>query len=231
MKGTPVNIGMLKAHLIVYRCKQYDDAVKAAVADAETYIAQTAGQVDKPAIVLDIDETSLSNWEQIIHNDFGYVPSGACDLRGGSACGQREWELSANAVALEPTLKLFNRTRTLKGKDGSTVEVFFVTGRYEDPFTRTATEWNLRRVGYDGWKRLYLRTDATRGLNVNVYKQQAREDIERQYTIIANIGDQISDLQGGHTLRCFKIPNPFYFIPGDPLPSGETPACLASPPN
>jgi hypothetical protein len=27
-----------------------------------------------------------------------------------------------------------------------------------------------------------------------------------------NVGDQESDLQGGHVVRAFKLPNPFYFI-------------------
>ena len=30
------------------------------------------------------------------------------------------------------------------------------------------------------------------------------------YTIIGNIGDQLSDLEGGHAERTFKLPNPFY---------------------
>ena len=33
------------------------------------------------------------------------------------------------------------------------------------------------------------------------------------YHIIATIGDQASDLAGGHAECGFKIPNPFYFIP------------------
>lgn len=46
-------------------------------------------------------------------------------------------------------------------------------------------------------------------------KTAARIDIESRlgYTIIANIGDQDSDLRGGHAERTFKVPNPFYFIP------------------
>jgi hypothetical protein len=115
----PINIGVLKTHLVHYRCTAYDDDVKNALAQARDWIAQHVGEYEKPALVLDIDETSLSNWEQIYHNDFAYIPSGTCDLKSGSACGQREWELSANAVALPPTLELFNFAKTLKGKDGN----------------------------------------------------------------------------------------------------------------
>jgi acid phosphatase len=75
-----------------------------------------------------------------------------------------------------------------------------------------------------------MRTDATRGQLVSVYKTTARADIEdaQHFTIIANIGDQISDLVGGHAQKCFKVPNPFYFIAGDPPPPGGL-VCLANP--
>jgi hypothetical protein len=33
------------------------------------------------------------------------------------------------------------------------------------------------------------------------------------YTIIANMGDQFSDLEGGFSERTYKLPNPFYYIP------------------
>jgi hypothetical protein len=29
---------------------------------------------------------------------------------------------------------------------------------------------------------------------------------------VANVGDQFSDLQGGHEQRAVKLPNPMYFI-------------------
>lgn len=203
--------------------------LKKTLAQAHDWLAEHVGEFDKPALVLDIDETSLSNWEQIYHNDFAYIPSGACDLKSSSGCGQREWELSASGAAMQPTLELFNFAKTLKGKDSSPLAVFFVTGRYEDPFERLATEWNLRRVGYDQWQQLYMRPDVTRSKRVSDYKTQARADIEdrQHYTIVANIGDQFSDLVGGRAQKCFKVPNPFYFIPGEPLPTGGL-ACLAT---
>jgi hypothetical protein len=86
---SPINIGVLASALVYYRCTDYDDQVKAVLNEAGAWVAARAPGVDKPAIVLDIDETSLSNWEQIYHNKFGYVPSGSCDLKAQSAGGQR----------------------------------------------------------------------------------------------------------------------------------------------
>jgi hypothetical protein len=224
--SVPINVGQLKDNLIRYRCLEYDREVASVLAKARAWVEQRAPQVDKPAIVLDIDETSLSNWVQILHNDFAYISSGACDLKSTSACGQHEWELSASAVAIKPTLELFSAAKQLKGKDGSPVAVFFVTGRGENPFERIATEWNLHRVGYDKWEKLILRPDHPSDELVSVYKTKERKNIADHFTIVANIGDQISDLVGEAADRCFKVPNPFYFIPGEPVPATGL-KCLA----
>ena len=220
----PINIGILANALTYYRCTKYDADVTAALATARAWVAKRAAEVAKPAIVLDIDETSLSNWEEIFRNNFGYIPHGACDLNVQSACGQHDWELSARAVAIEPTLELFNFAQTLKGKNGEPVDIYFITGRFEDPVERAATEWNLRKVGYDKWRQLFMRDASKNFKNVSIYKTWARTQIEADHIIIANVGDQLSDLvgnqSGDHAERCFKVPNPFYFIAGEPVPTG-----------
>jgi HAD superfamily, subfamily IIIB (Acid phosphatase) len=94
-----------------------------------------------------------------------------------------------------------------------------------------ATEWNLHKVGYDNWRGLFMRPDSSRDDKfVSRYKTLSRIKIEANHTIIANVGDQLSDLvgdqNGDHAERCFKVPNPFHFIPGDPVPSGGL-KCMA----
>ena len=91
--------------------------------------------------------------------------------------------------------------------------VFFITGRAENSAERSATEANLHKAGYDGWQQIYMRTEKFAGSSVAPFKTWARSDIEAQgYTIIANVGDQKSDLANGHARRTFKVPNPFYYI-------------------
>ena len=93
------------------------------------------------------------------------------------------------------------------------VTVFFVTGRQDRFDLRDATVTNLKRAGYDGWKELVMRPIASAG-SVSDYKSSARRAIEDQgYRIIANIGDQQSDLDGGVAEKAYRVPNPFYFIP------------------
>jgi len=45
-------------------------------------------------------------------------------------------------------------------------------------------------------------------------KSQTRAHIESLgYDIVANFGDQFSDLKGGFADRTFKVPNPMYYLP------------------
>ncbi|HML14127.1 MAG TPA: HAD family acid phosphatase [Xanthobacteraceae bacterium] len=204
----PLNLGELKLQLLNYKCfNHYAADVAQALATAMSYVEQRAGQVVRPALVLDIDETSLSNWPEIAQNDFGFIADGPCDLAGTWACGDRAWELSTRAEAIGPTLDLFNLAKRRN------VAIFFISGRGDDPEKRAATEANLRNVGYVGWSGLILRPLVSSG-PVAPYKSTARAAIEADgYTIIANVGDQQSDLDGGYAERTFRVPNPFYFIP------------------
>lgn len=97
--------------------------------------------------------------------------------------------------------------------------MFFITGRFEREYNHEKpSEWTLRNLKAAGYTdvavdRLYMR-GITADSGVSDYKTSKRIDIEnRGYTIIASVGDQKSDLAGGHAEMTFKIPNPFYFIP------------------
>jgi acid phosphatase len=46
------------------------------------------------------------------------------------------------------------------------------------------------------------------------FKAPIRAEVEQAgYTILINMGDQPSDLEGGHAERAFLLPNPFYRVP------------------
>ena len=200
-----INIEKHKKQLLAYRAGNYDDDIKLVLADARGYFEQRAGQVRKPAIVLDIDETSLSNWQNIKANNFGFIKGGPCSEESSLACGFDEWILKASAQAIPPTLEFFNSVIV------KNVAVFFITGRRDSQ--RQATLWNLDRAGFQGWARLITRSDDDHNETIVPYKSGERKKIENEgYTIIANVGDQQSDLDGGSAECTFKIPNPFYFI-------------------
>jgi predicted secreted acid phosphatase len=90
--------------------------------------------------------------------------------------------------------------------------VFFISGRSEA--TRAATEENLHKAGYDGWDGLRLRPADDHQNSVVPFKSGQRQDlVEQGYVIVADIGDQESDLIGGWADKTFKLPNPAYFLP------------------
>lgn len=204
----PPNIGQIKYQLRdYYYCGGYQKDFTKKIEEAKAYLEQHARWSSKPALVLDIDETSLSNWLEINQDDFGYIPGGGCTLQPGLACGVAAWELSARAEALKPTLDLFNAAKSWG------VTVFFITGRQDRSDLRAATIKNLEEAGYQGWKELIMRPIASAG-SVTEYKSSERAAIEAQgYKIIVDIGDQQSDLDGGHAEKAFRVPNPFYYIP------------------
>src|SRR4051812_18898796 len=191
----PLNIDLIKQQLLYYRCAHYDREVAAVYSEAQRWIQMRAPQVSqgsKPAIVLDIDETSLSNWTRILHDDFAYIRDGACDLsKQHEACGDNAWQESGLAPAIQPALDLFNFAKCSIQPPGTTctrVAVFFVTGRFQSAAAQKSTEDNLTKAKYRDWDGLYMRDPATKGQPVSEHKTKARIDIESKgFTIIANI--------------------------------------------
>ena len=68
----PVNVGDAKAAaLAYYNSGTYQSDLEAVASQAATWINTRAASVKQPALVLDIDETALSNWEILKRDDFG----------------------------------------------------------------------------------------------------------------------------------------------------------------
>src|SRR5258708_18608653 len=160
------NIDTYKRQLTEYQKKGYNSDIVAVMEKATRYVLdralERAGEVKRPAVVLDIDETSLSNWDNIKADDYGFIEGGACPLQAKMACGFNDWIDMAIAPAIEPTLKFFNAIRAkedaVSRKEIPNIAVFFVTGRREQQ--RRATLWNLDRAGFKGWTGIATRPDA-----------------------------------------------------------------------
>jgi acid phosphatase len=198
------NLGKLKLDLLAYHdctgdggCYETDlkHQAELAIAFLDRRVTKAAPG-EKLAVVLDIDETSLSNWDVEKQDDFGYI-----------AKDWNDFEASGKAPAIAGTLELFNDAL----KHG--VSVFFITGRSEDQRDFTAS--NLKSVGYHDWGGLALRGPHPSTQSVTEYKSGERKKIvDAGYKIIVNMGDQISDLNGpAQAELSVKLPNPFYYIP------------------
>lgn len=182
---------------------RYDRDVAKVVTEARVWLDKRARTGTKPAIVIDIDETALSNWPEMRVNGWARIINGPCDLQKGP-CGHRAWQAMAQAKAIGPTLALAQHAHKLG------VAVFFITGRPE--WLRDATERNLREQGYE-WTEVILQPEGAPLPSASDFKAPERRKITVQgYTILLNLGDQESDLKGGFAERTFKLPNPVYFV-------------------
>ncbi len=198
------NLGQWKTHLIAYHNCQENRGCYAADLNRQSdraiaYLQRRTAKAkpgEKLALVLDIDETALSNWDEEIQDDFGYI-----------AKDWNDWVNKKAAPAIAGTLRLYKEAV----REG--VSVFFITGR---PTAQAdATSENLKSAGYDHWAGLALRGAHAPTETVADYKSaERRKIVEAGYRIILNVGDQTSDLTGSPQAdRSIKLPNPFYYIP------------------
>lgn len=199
----PPNLGKLQLQLENYHDCKGNHGCYTTDLDRETAIATAALEREarlnphaKLAVVLDIDETSLSNYSEIRQADFAY-----------NADQWNRWVEQAAAPAIPGTLRFYQEAQKLG------IPVFFITGRPESQ--RAATEKNLRSQGYMHWAGLVLRTPAEAQTPTTIYKAGARQKIVGAgYRIAVNMGDQMSDLNGSPQADVsVKLADPFYYIP------------------
>jgi acid phosphatase len=198
------NLDKLKAELKQYHdctcpCGCYAHDIDLQAGRAIAFLRQRAAHRrpgEKLALVLDIDETTLSNYQEQVKEDFTFNKD-VFDV----------WAQSAQAPAIPGTLGLYKEAQKLG------VSVFFITGRPEDE--RDATARNLRAQGFDGWQGLALRPASSARQTVIEFKSGERAKIAAQgYKLVLNVGDQWSDLKGAPEAEfSVKYPDPFYFIP------------------
>jgi predicted secreted acid phosphatase len=176
-----------------------------------------------PAIVLDVDDTTLLTWNYEIASNWAYNPV----TNGEYVTNQRF-----------PAVPGMVNMVTWGAKHG--IAIFYLTGR--PAAQEAATLGNLTHdgigvdVGYpaptklsNGEDGLFTKPDVAAyppylqqacagdpgGKCTTIhYKAATRAHIESLgYDIVANFGDQYSDLKGGYADRAFKLPNPNYFLP------------------
>jgi len=168
------------------------------------------------AILFDIDDTTLNTFSYEIYSNFVFNPTtNAAFVNAGSA----------TVFPAVPGMVQLEKTAEANG-----YQVYFLTGR---PIAQTAgTLANLTDAGYDvDPSHVFLKdtTAATEPWLASCvdpttqkftcttiqYKSLTRQHIEQDLgaDIVANFGDQFSDLKGGFADSTYKIPNPMYFLP------------------
>ena len=156
----------------------------------------SAEKAERPAIIFDVDETALTS-----------VPRGReCGFKSIPEL-EHLWIVSASAPANPGVLRLFRWVR----ENLPEVEIFFLSGRRKKEYH--ATQFNLKREGFFPYSRLIVKDKADQNVTTAQYKLEQRRELEEQgYSIVATIGDQWSDFEGGHTGYVVKLPNYLYTI-------------------
>ena len=146
----------------------------------------------KPAIVLDIDDTSLSLYD----------------------CAKARNFVAPLVCAVQPTLPADppDPVALLRWPSARRGRVL----HHRTPRGPAGVHGDAARgpACYRGPNTLYLRPNNDHNTSLVPYKSGTRKKITRAgYRILVNVGDQQSDLTGGYAKRTYKLPNPMYFTP------------------
>jgi predicted secreted acid phosphatase len=191
------------------KTSNYAKQMRQIVASAEAYLGKVAASyhgTGKPAVVFDIDDTLLNTYDYTLAHQFGF----------DAASNQAYIDDAAfPAVFYMPQLVTFAAKHKFS--------VFYITGR---PQAQTAsTVKDLTSAGYSApaaghlflkpsTPPSYLHCAATPTCTTIEYKSGTRKHIDSQgFNIVADFGDQYSDLLGGAAGHQVKIPNPMYYLP------------------
>ena len=168
-----------------------------------------------PAIVLDADDTTLWGYDMEV---------GAMHFVFDPKVQNDDWVQPGRFPATPGMVDLVNAAADA----GCTI--VGLTGRNDTQ--KAATLANLAKVGYEGFTSDNYFTKWVSGSTPPAYvtpgdcvkypscttieyKSTVRKHVEQDlgYDVVANFGDQYSDLIGGHADRVVKLPNPMYYLP------------------
>jgi hypothetical protein len=215
--GDPLGTGITPAD------SYYAKEASSVAAAGTRYLARPHHGKKTKAIVLDVDDTSLRTWNYEIASNFAFNPAtngqfvtdqlfqpvfGMVDL---AQTAQREgyaiFFLTGRGAAQEaPTLG--NLTADGIGVDAGFPKPTTLSDGEDGLFTKPAV------ADYPDYLKAACASDPNGSCTTIHYKSATRAHIESLgYDIVANFGDQYSDLKGGYADRAFKLPNPTYYLP------------------
>jgi hypothetical protein len=228
------NIDVLRQQIRNY----YGDPEGTGVAGADSNYAKEVKRIEdaargklgaKPhgpgtkAIVLDVDDTTLLNWNYEVASNWAYNPTtnaefvtdqkfpagpGMVDLvRSAQQAGYAIFFITGRPAAQEPA------TLGNLGSDGIGVDA-----GYPAPTALPNGEDGLFTkpdpAAYPDYLQAACAADPGGKCTTIHYKSATRAHIESLgYDIVLDFGDQQSDLTGGYADHTVKLPNPNYYLP------------------
>jgi hypothetical protein len=216
--GDPLKTGVIGRH------SNYVKEVHGVEAKAARYLAHAHhAKSKKKAILLDVDDTALATWNYEVSSNWAYNPTTNAEfvtdqkfpavpgmvklVKAAKAHGYAVFFLTGRGAAQEPAT-LGNLTADSIGVDAGypTPTDPDGTGPEDGLYTKPA------QTAYPSYLTAVCGT--TVACTTIQYKSATRKHIESLgYDIVANFGDQYSDLKGGSADKSFKLPNPNYYLP------------------
>jgi predicted secreted acid phosphatase len=241
----------------------YADEARSVAKQGADWLAARSS-VPHQAIVLDVDDTTLTTWNYELFSNWDFNPATNANFVGLTTSGSPPTTtFTGNMFPATPGMvDMVNQAKALG------YAVFFITGRGDSQHAATIANLvndtaagfaDITSVTYSGKTvpeidagytmptpidtghggftdglftkppvttpssyPAYLNTpefcSASIAANASCptirYKSGTRAYIESQgYDIVANFGDQFSDLEGGFADKTFKMPNPNYYLP------------------
>jgi hypothetical protein len=205
----------------------YAKEARDAASDGAHYLAARArhhhGRTVMKAIILDVDDTTLATWSYEIFSNWAFNPGtngtfvteqrfpavpGMVDMvKRAAAKGYAIIFLTGRPAAQEAAT-LGNLTSDGIGVDAGYPQPTTLNDGEDGLFTKPAV------VDYPDYLKTACAADPNGSCTTLHYKSATRAHIESLgYDIVANFGDQFSDLKGGFADKTFKLPNPNYFLP------------------
>ena len=215
--GDPLGTGVSPAD------SNYATEAESVAASGERWLNARHTTDGTKAIVLDVDDTTLLTWNYEIFSNWAFNPT-----------------TNAQFVTDQKFPAVFGMVDLANTAEREGYAVFFLTGRPATQEAATLGNLTADGIGVDaGYPKPTTLSDGEDGLFTKPavadypdylkaacandpngscttihYKSATRAHIESLgYDIVANFGDQFSDLTGGFADRTFKMPNPNYFLP------------------
>jgi hypothetical protein len=178
---------------------------------------------EHPAIILDVDDTTLATWNYEISSNWAFNPvtnaAAVVAEQFPAVPGMRDMVTSAAAEGYA-IIYLTGRPQTQEAATlgNLTADNIGVDAGYPAPTTLSDHEDGLFTkpaiADYPDYLKAACAGDPNGSCTTVHYKSATRAHIESLgYEIVANFGDQYSDLRGGSANHTFKLPNPNYFLP------------------
>ncbi len=176
-----------------YESGNYYKDINKIIGKAENSILKIKTRQNK-VVIFDVDDTALSSYEYTKSLGFGFTFQ-----------SWLKWIKKAKAKPIEPVKKFYDFLIS-KG-----IKIIFLTGR--DEFLFNVTKQNLISAGYSKFDTLICRSPEFKNVPAEKFKSKIRKSLSQKgYKILATIGDQKSDLEGGFTGIKIKLPNYLYII-------------------